>query len=188
MRKSHYVTLLLASAAMTAVSGCDEHGMTKDNVKLYSDPAACSQDLDADACEKGFAAAKEEHAKEAPKYPTQADCEAAGFQRCEVTAVRNVDGGYSNFFMPMMMGYMMSRALNGGGYGGYGYGGFGSGFGRPVYTDRNGYLYTGGTTVGQVPPGTTSLGSAGVPLRSVSRGGFGSSASGFGEAYSSGGS
>ena len=179
MRKSRYVTVLLASAAVAALSGCDEHDMTKD-AKLYSDPASCSQDIDADTCEKGFAAAKEEHAKEAPKYPTQADCEAAGFQRCEVTAVRNVEGGYSNFFMPMMMGYMMSRALNGGGYGGgYGYGGYGGGFGRPVYADRNGYLYTGGTTVGQVPPGTTSLGTAGVPLRSVSRGGFGASAERF---------
>ncbi len=183
MRKSKYVTLLLAGVAMTALSGCDQHDMTKD-ATLFSDPAACAQEMDAADCNKGFDAAKEEHAKEAPKYPTQADCEAAGFQRCEVTAVRNAEGGSSSFFMPMMMGYMMSRAFSGGGYG-YGPGaGYGGGASRPVYADRNGYLYTGGTTVGKVPPGTTSLGTAGVPMRNVARGGFGASAS----RYSGGGS
>ena len=174
-RKSRYVSLLLAGAA-ASLAGCDEHDMTKD-ATLYSDPAACSKELDASACDQGFAAAKEEHAKAAPKYTTQADCEAAGFQRCEVTAVRNAEGGSSSFFMPMMMGYMMSRAFSGGGYGMGG--GYGAGFGRPVYGDRNGFLYTGGATVGQVQPGTTSLGSAGVPLRNVARGGFGASAERF---------
>ncbi len=47
--------------------------------------------------------------------------------------------------------------------------------GRPVYGDRNGYLYTGGNQVGRVAPGTTSLPS-GTAVRSVSRGGFGARA------------
>lgn len=197
MRKSRYVTLLLAGAAATTLAACDQKDMTQDGGALYGDIAACSQERDAAECEQGFAQAKEEHAKQAPKFATQEECEAAGFTRCEVGEVKTASGGSQSVFMPMMMGYLMGQMMGGRGYGvsapppgaprgdqpqtSSGRGGIAAGnapgASRPVYGDRNGYLYTGGTAVARVPPGTTSLGS--TPVRMTSRGGFGSSARGF---------
>ncbi|MBY0508739.1 MAG: DUF1190 domain-containing protein [Rhodospirillaceae bacterium] len=181
MRKSRYVTILLAGVA-TSLAACDQHDMTKDEGAVYSDPAACAKDVDAAACEQAYVAAKEEHTKQAPKFTTQEECLAAGFTQCESTEVKTASGASSSFFMPMMMGYMMGRMM-GGGMGGFGApnappqqtstgAGAAGAAGRPVYGDRNGYLYTGGQPVGRVAPGTTSLPS-GTAVRSVSRGGFG---------------
>ena len=191
MRKSRYVSLLLAgAAASTLLAGCDQHDMTKDEGSVYSDAAACTQDADASACTQAFEQAKEEHVKQAPKFTTRAECEAAGYSQCDVAQVRTADGGSTSMFMPMMMGFMMGRMLGGGmgGYGGgngappptpgqtgqqtAGTGAAGGVAGKPVYGDRNGYLYTGGNQVGRVAPGTTSIPS-GTAVRSVSRGGFG---------------
>lgn len=198
MRKSRYVTLLLAGAA--ALAGCDQNVMTgsgQDDATLYSDPAACAKDIDANECAAAFTAAKQEHVKQAPKFANKEDCEAAGFQTCESAEVQTAQGGSSSMFMPMMMGYMMGRTL-GGGMGGVlgGMGRPGAPAGsantasaaapaaarsaRPVYSDRNGYLYAGGGAVGRVAPGTTSLGSQGIAMRTTARGGFGASARAFG--------
>lgn len=176
--------------------------------KVYGDVDACAKDADATACAQEFDAAKKQHEIEAPKFTNPAECEAA-FTKCEATEVRSADGSSHSMFMPMMMGFMMGRMMGGmGGYGyggGFGGGGFGgapnvpqadrrdddkssgggggaAGFGRtarPVYADRNGYLYTNGSSVGRVAPGTTSLGSQGVPMRTASRGGFGATAGHF---------
>ena len=204
MRKSRYVTLLLAA---TALAACDQNVMTgpgQDDATLYGDPSACAKDRDAGECSAAYETAKQEHVKQAPKFTTQAECEAAGFAQCEVAQVRTAEGGSTGMFMPMMMGYMMGRTL-GGGFGS-GLGGMGmppgqppgapaaganpssgagaasaaAGAARPVYGDRNGYLYAGGSAVGRVAPGTTSLGSQAIALRSTSRGGFGGSARAFG--------
>lgn len=178
MRKSRYVTLLLAGAAATTLVACDQHDMTKGEGSVYSDSAACAKDMDAAACEQGFAQAKEEHTKQAPKFATKEECEAAGFTQCETGQVKTADGTSSSFFMPMMMGYMMGRMMGGPGYSAPPQGAppgapqQTASAGRPVYGDRNGYLYTGGSQVGRVAPGTTSIPS-GTAVRSVSRGGFG---------------
>ena len=203
MRKSRYVTLLLAGAAATALAGCDQNVMTGggEDATLYGDPAACAKEMDATECTKAFDVAKEEHVKSAPKFNSQAECEAAGYTQCEIAQVRSADGSSSTgMFMPMMMGYMMGRTLGGGMGGGIFGGGAGRGAAapaggtaspasapaaaatraRPVYSDRNGYLYAnGGSAVGRVAPGTTSLGSSGVAMRTTSRGGFGASAGRF---------
>jgi uncharacterized protein YgiB involved in biofilm formation len=190
MRKSRYVTLLLAGAAATALAGCDQNdaGGAQD-ATLYGDPAACSKDLDPTECTTGYEAAKEEHLKQAPKFMSQAECEAAGFQQCEAAEVKTANGGSSSIFMPMMMGYLMGRTLGGMGMGGGMAPPPGSrqpgaatppATARPVYSDRNGYLYANGNPVARVAPGTTSLGSSGTALRTTSRGGFGASAGRFG--------
>ncbi len=210
MRKSRYVTLLLAGAAATALAACDQNVMTgtgADEATLYGDPAACAKDIDAEACNTAYEVAKEEHVKQAPKFATKEECEAAGFQACETTQVQTAQGGTGSMFMPMMMGYMMGRTLGGMG------GGLGGGLGqrgtpttapgatntagaapataraaRPVYSDRNGYLYANGGAVGRVAPGTTSLGSQGIAMRTTARGGFGASARSFGGGSMGGGS
>jgi len=184
MRKSRYVTVLLAGAALAA---CDESPNPLEG-KVFGDVAACTQEADPAACEQGFTAAKQEHSQQAPKFATKEECEAAGYSPCEGATVQTADGSSHSMFMPMMMGFMMGRMLGGGGMMGQGRPGAAPGPGpattsRPVYGDRNGYLYTGNTAVGRVAPGTTSLSGQTVGARTVSRGGFGAS----GARYSSGG-
>ncbi len=168
MRKSKYVSLLLAGATATTLVACGQQGGDwAENSTLYGDSAACARDMDSGVCNEAYRAAKDEHAKQAPKFATQAECEAAGYTQCDTTEVRTADGGSRSMFMPMMMGFMMGRMLGGG---------MGGGFpARPVYGDRNGYLHANGQNVGRVAPGTTSLGSNGIAMRTA-RGGFGSSA------------
>jgi len=200
MRKSRYVSLLLAASALAA---CDQNTMTGQDETLYPDVAACAAERDPAECDAGFTAAKEEHLKQAPKFATKEECEAAGFQQCESPPAQTAQSG-GGYFMPMMMGYMMGRMLGGGmggGLGGMGQSGPAPGSppggatanssgntganastrpaARPVYGDRNGYLYAGGSAVGRVAPGTTSLGSRAIPMRTAARGGFGGSARGF---------
>jgi uncharacterized protein YgiB involved in biofilm formation len=183
MRKSRYITLLLAGAAATTLAACDQNVMTGQDETLYPDIAACTQERDAAECQSGFEAAQTEHAKQAPKFATKEECEAAGFQNCASGAVQNAGGG--SFFMPMMMGYMMGRMLGGGmgmppGQQQTGQQRTAATTARPVYGDRNGFLYSGGGAVGRVAPGTTSLGSRAIAMQPTARGGFGSSARGFG--------
>lgn len=186
MRKSRYVSLLLAGAAATTIAACDQQGP---DATLYSDASSCSQDFDAAACESALLAAKDEHAKLAPKFATVAECEAAGYSACEpapATDAANANTtGSSGSFMPIMMGYMMGRMMGGAatmpGTPGAAPAGAPakaawSGTTRPVYANRDGYLLAGGNAVGRIAPGATSLGSAGMPARTVSRGGFGGSA------------
>ena len=194
MRKSHYITILLGGAAALAIWNLAGTKTTpvQDETKLYGDANACAMERDATECQQAFDAAKAEHVAQAPKFATAAECEAAGFTKCESAEMKTANGGSTSFFMPMMMGYMMGRMLGGGGMmGGYGMPpragapmGTPSGApaSRPVYADRNGFLYAGGNTVGRVAPGTTSLGPQGVPLRTASRGGFGTTASRYGGA------
>ncbi len=203
-RKSKYVSVLLAGAAAVALSACDDgnNNMSTDNI--YGDTTTCAQDFDAQACTDAFNTAKVEHIQQAPKFTTKEECEAAGFSACEIvpanTTTTNPDGTQTQhassgggMFMPMMMGYMMGRMMGGGGLMGGGAPTQGgpntapqqagkqgwSGASRPVYANRDGYLYTGNTNVGRVAPGTTSLSGSRVAMRTPERGGFGSSANRF---------
>jgi uncharacterized protein YgiB involved in biofilm formation len=197
MRKSKYVSVLLASAATMALTACDQGnvntGSGTDEI-LYGDTMTCAQDFDADACKAAYDAAKTAHAQTAPKFATKEECEAAGFTACEeapkpaegtanTTQQANSGGG---MFMPLMMGYMMGRMMS------PPMGGMGlpnqtpntnpankpgwNGASRPVYANRDGYLFAGGSNVGRVAPGTTSLAGNRVAMRTADRGGFGSTA------------
>jgi uncharacterized protein YgiB involved in biofilm formation len=169
MRKSRYVTMLLAGAAAASLSACDQTSTPQDDAMLYSDPAACSKDADATLCNEAFQTARDEHVKQAPKFASRAECEAAGYTTCDTAEVTAADGTSQSLFMPMMMGFMMGRMLNGG---------MAGMAPRPVYADRNGYLYSDRANVGRVAPGTTSLGPNGMAMRTT-RGGFGNSARAF---------
>lgn len=174
MRKSRYVTFLLAGAAAATLSACDQNTTAEDAV-LYADPAACAKEADADTCNAAYQTARNEHVQQAPKFATPAECEAAGFSKCEETQVTTADGTSHSMFMPLMMGYMMGRMMSPGrmmpGA---------PTTARPVYGDRAGFLRAGGSTVGRVAPGATSLGPNGIATRVTSRGGFGGSARSFG--------
>lgn len=183
MRKSRYISLLLAGAAAIPLAACDDANTTGSDATLYADAGACAQDFDVAACEAAELAAKAEHAAQAPKFATKEQCEASGFSTCEAaptTAAANQATTHSGgFFMPMMMGYMMGRMMGGPVMGAPapapGKAAW-SGASRPVYADRAGYLYAGGANVGRMAPGTTSLGRTGLATRTVARGGFGGTA------------
>jgi uncharacterized protein YgiB involved in biofilm formation len=212
-RKSRYVTLLMVGVA-TSLVACDQHDMTQDST-IYGDVETCSKERSAEECTQAFEDAKTAHVREAPKFTTREECEAAGYSQCEIApststttntatntnetpAAPTTAGGGGGMFMPMMMGYMMGRMLGGGGMGGMGApppgqqqpnsqpgsrdvrasgaGGAAGAASRPVYSDRAGYLYTDGKSVGRVAPGTTSLRNTSVAANSVARGGFGGNA------------
>jgi uncharacterized protein YgiB involved in biofilm formation len=175
MRKSRYVTFLLAAS----LSSCDQNSGDTTDAVLYSDPSACAKEIDTNLCNEAFAAAQTEHVQQAPKFASQAECEAAGFAQCQQTEVKTAQGTGGSFFMPMMMGYMMGRMMSPGAPGAASRMGAPT-TARPVYSDRGGYLYAGGSSVGRLAPGSTSLGPSGMATRVTSRGGFGASARSFG--------
>lgn len=171
MRKSRYVTFLLAGVAAAGLSACDQ----TEDAMLYSDPASCAKEMDAGACNEAYTAARAEHIQAAPKFANQAECEAAGFAQCEQAEVKTAEGATGatsggSFFMPMMMGYMMGRMMSPG---------MAPSIARPVYADRSGYLHARGANVGRMPAGATSLGPSGIATRVTTRGGFGGGARGF---------
>ena len=174
MRKSRYVTFLIAAATLSA---CDQNNSDGTDAMLYSDPSACSKEMDANTCNEAYAVAQTEHVQQAPKFATQAECEAAGFSQCQVTEVKTAEGTGGSFFMPMMMGYMMGNMMGGGR----------SSFNQPVYRGANNTAVT--QTSGGKMFNIGSFGGAGrnaatsfrpatqvAQVGSVSRGGFGSSA------------
>lgn len=183
MRKSRYVTILLAA---TALAACDQNGKTMTDVTgqgestIYGDVDACAKDQDPGQCKQALDTAKAEHTVTAPKFASVAECEAAGFNKCEEAKTLTAEGTQhsTGMFMPMMMGFMMGRMMGGGGM----MPGPGPAAPPPkaVYADRTGNLYANnGANVGRMAPGATSLGPSGMAARTVSRGGFGSSARGF---------
>ncbi len=176
MRKSRYVTFLIAAATLSA---CDQNNSDGTDAMLYSDPSACSKEMDANTCNEAYAVAQTEHVQQAPKFATQAECEAAGFSQCQVTEVKTAEGTGGSFFMPMMMGYMVGRMLSPGMPGAAGRMGSPT-TARPVYSDRGGFLHAGGAQVGRLAPGATGIGPSGMATRVTTRGGFGSSARSFG--------
>ena len=172
MRKSRYVTFLLAGAALAA---CDQNtGSGPQDAALYADPAACAKEADTDACNAAFETARAEHVQQTPKFASPAECEAAGYSKCEETQVKTADGTSHSYFMPLMMGYMMGRMMSPGQMmpGASPRPGTPT-TARPVYSDSQGYLRAGGNTVGRLAPGATSLGPNGMATRVTSRGGFG---------------
>lgn len=189
MKKSRYVASILRGASVAVlvlpIAACDpnkpstEQSVGEQDVKIYSSTEACAADADPATCEAARTQALAEHREKAPRYASAEQCRTEN-KECE--EVRTSSGG--SYFMPMMMGFMMGRMLGGGGYG------FGS---RPVYTDSQGYANTtgrrlgvptipssGGMTTVRAP--VTAGGDIGTRTATVSRGGFGGTASTFGSA------
>lgn len=133
-------------------------------------------------CHDAYEAAVAKHAAEAPRFKTQAECNAEwGDGNCKVAT--NNSGGSS--FMPFMMGYLVSSALNGPNSGYYQ---TGRSYGAPIYRNRSGLVqyrkdenqgggsgvvYAGGRSYGYSTTPVTAAKPS--PRSTVSRGGFGSS-------------
>lgn len=111
MKRSKSIGLIAMSASVVALTACEEPQV---EAALFENLSQClaNGDVDRSQCEADFKAAKAQHAQVAPKYTSQADCEADfGPQQCETAPYQTQSGG--SVFMPLMMGYMMGSMLSG---------------------------------------------------------------------------
>ncbi len=135
-RRRRSVLLLSALTVSAGVAACEQQQAVQEQpMKVYASASECAAEQDWGVCETGFAKAKAEHDATAPKFATRAECEAAlGPEACEE---RRTSTG--SVFMPLMMGMMMGRMMSGSAA-------------YPIYNDRNGAAYSGGTRVAGADP------------------------------------
>lgn len=172
MKRSQNLKLVLMAAAVPmALAACDSEPTGQ--VLTSVDQCNTQTEVAVDQCRLAYQQAVAEHQKLAPRFDDAVACDQQ-FQDC--TAV--VENGRTSYMPPMggfLMGYLIGNAL--GGRGGYGVGGV-----APLYRDyRSGSYYKpGGGYVGdRVGNVSGKRGDTALPARAmtVSRAGFGSSAS-----------
>lgn len=178
MKRSRYVALLAMGASALVLSACGE---SETPAGVYTSVEQCLADkqFTDDECSKAFDTAKEEHKKVAPKYASKSDCEADfGAGKCEESPYRTTTG--TSTFMPLMVGYMLGRALGGA-----------PGFRpQPLYRPQGDTTFRTGdnrtvtnkTGVQGVPKSTTS---SAFKSSTTSRGGFGRNGGVYGSSTSS---
>jgi uncharacterized protein YgiB involved in biofilm formation len=109
MKRSRTIGLISMGVSVIALTACDE---AKVDALVFDDLQQClaDRDLSREQCEANYNAAREQHVAVAPKYTSQATCEADfGAEKCEQAPQRTESGG--SIFMPLMMGYMMGSML-----------------------------------------------------------------------------
>ncbi|MGY0557618.1 MULTISPECIES: DUF1190 domain-containing protein [unclassified Lysobacter] len=168
MKRSRNLKLVLMAASIpVALTACDSEptGTVVQSVEQCS----ASSTLSVEQCEQAYRSALAGHATAAPRFQSQADCNAE-FQAC--TPVQ--EQGRTMYMPPMsgfLIGYLVGNALSGPGQ----YGSAG-----PLYRNRSGeYLNTRADRVARgAGPVTGRRGVVPAPTRAitVSRHGFGSSA------------
>ena len=194
MKRSKSVTLALMGSAAVVLAGCGEEPPPPQAV--FSGIEQCIRaGNEVETCAAEYKEAVEQHATQAPRFASAQECEVGADSQCEPTRVQNADGSWSNVFVPLMAGYMISNAINNMG-GGRGY------RSTPVYNSRaysgqqrdlsalrgsgaaTSAVATGASrSVGSTTrPATRALPPPNVRTTTVSRGGFG----GFGGGRSSG--
>lgn len=187
MKRSRRISLVLMGTATIALAACDD----TEQAGVFSSVEECKASgiYTEEHCNSSLDEAKKQHAKVAPKFSTLEDCEAEfGPGRCSSPhgsqAVQQ-GGGSGSFWMPLMMGYLVGKALNNSqplyrpyerpqtGYsGGSGsWGGWRTGDNVQV-SDRTGAQTVSSSATRASTPKTTT----------VSRGGFGARASSVGAA------
>lgn len=154
MRRSRRVgTLLAGTASLLILTACDEEQVQD---PLYSDVEACAAENARNECEQAFASAKQWHEERTDRFSKREECETLfGQGNCETvsqaTPVQTTPGqataspgaSSTSFFMPALMGFMLAKSMQG-------IGGYPSGY--PLYFDRQGYAYAGGTQIGTCTP------------------------------------
>lgn len=138
MRKSRYVSTLLLAGAAVALSACGDDAPQE--VNIFSSVEACVADgRSQEACQKAFDNAIYEHAASSPRYTNLADCEKdTGEGACQSVQTQLPDGRVSDIFLPMMVGYMMAEIVDE-----VGDAAARRRYSRPLYADRNGFIYSG---------------------------------------------
>ncbi|HYF22186.1 MAG TPA: DUF1190 domain-containing protein [Caulobacteraceae bacterium] len=170
----------LTLSAATVLSGCEQPASRQaqaptpaaaaEEAPLYASVEQCRAENPGIDCDAAFKEAQAQHAATAPQFASQAECEQAwGEGQCG----QNTAHAGGGIFMPLMMGFLLGRALSGP-------------RAHPVYGNRSGGLYSGRNYVGQADlrggryglPGRLPVSNA--PGGGVQRGGFGTSAYGRG--------
>lgn len=180
MRRSRTIKLVLLSSTALLLACDQEDPLAKNG--FVADQAECAKAIDADVCRQKLADARAEHMKSAPAFPSKEACEEQfGAANCEpqtklasaatdprTPGASGSDGqtvvheSGTGMFVPMLMGYMMGRAL-GGGY-----------YAQPVYRDRNNMAYAGGAGgYARVGSFDSRMSSPSRSSQVASRGGFG---------------
>ncbi|GAB6053239.1 DUF1190 domain-containing protein [Magnetospira thiophila] len=169
MKRSRHVALVMMGASVLALTACSESEV---DVGVFDSVDQCmiTPGMTQELCTDALAQSKAEHVKVAPKYTAQADCEADfGAGQCETAPYQTQSGG--SVFMPMMMGFMMGQMLGG--------------RSQPLYRssdDAKSYRTADNKPVAtktgltKVPQSLTQ--SPSVKTSTISRGGFGSRATG----------
>ncbi|MBO9428507.1 DUF1190 domain-containing protein [Sulfitobacter sp. R18_1] len=133
-------TIVGSSAFAMAVSlaACEDK---RPEASMFSSVEQCKENAPEGAfdwvsqCNEAFKQAEVEHAKLAPRYDSLEVCEAQhGTGKCGEPEVVTGSGGGGSFFMPFMMGYMVSNMFNSGSSSS-------SYSGRPVYSSASGKSY-----------------------------------------------
>lgn len=187
-RKPHAIRLvLLGTVGLIGLTACEENDPLAGHDVLRSQ-AECASRPDPDACRIALADARAEHVQTAPRFATRQECEDQfGATNCGTpdqvlagndafAAVQPADPNTapgqpapqqqqahsgSGVFMPLLMGYMMGRALGGPGLGA-----------QPLYRDPNNTAYTGNRQVGKLSPSRFPDAPKATPT-GIARGGFG---------------
>ena len=168
---------LMMGVSIIALTACEE---AKVEASVYESLEQCKKDsvMSADQCEISFKEARGQHAAVAPKFASQADCQADfGAGKCEQAPYRTSSGG--SVFMPIMMGYMMGSLI----------GGRRSMISQPLYRSaKNPNIFrtannrSAGSTTGRTRVATSATRRPSFKSSTRSRGGFGSSGRRFGSA------
>lgn len=187
MKRSRTIALtgLIAGSGLS-LTACDgDVGGNPVDAQSYATVAECRSAgaIPAAQCDVAYQQAREDADKTAPRFEDRQTCEEQfGAAQCE-QRFSNTGGG--SFFSPILTGFLIGQALNGG----YGY------RGAPMYRDRDGNYYggAGGMIRRDYATGRMRVGSdaftpstvrapARVQSRSavISRGGFGG---GFGRSF-----
>lgn len=160
IKRSRTARLVLMGVAPLALAACDQG----QEALVYPSVDACiaGNVVSADDCRASYDAAQTANASSAPRYANRADCVADfGAEQCGTAS----SGG---FFSPLMTGFLLARALDGGRYAS-----------QPLYRPRSGDWNTGGGyNVGRQTGAVVVDKAATKPQRAItqSRAGFGSRA------------
>ncbi len=171
MKRSKTMSLALMGMCPFVITACGEQ---KQEALIYPSVQVCIEDgkLDAAQCQAEFENAAKEHERTAPRYASENDCNN------EYGASQCYRPSGSNYFLPLLAGYMIARATSPSNY-------YGGSMGRahPVYRSRyepstwrtpDGYRIGSGQGKVMVPESATR---PKVSASSMFRGGFGSQAS-----------
>jgi uncharacterized protein YgiB involved in biofilm formation len=176
-RSNSFRCALLLGVSAVALSACEE---PKVDASVYETVQQCKDDpgVSSEQCEKSFKEARSQHASVAPKYSSEADCQADfGAGKCEKAPYRTSRGG--SVFMPLMIGYMMGSMI----------GGRSSMMSQPLYRSakspksfRTADNRKVGSTVGRTRVARSATTRPSFKSSTIRRGGFGASARRFGSA------
>ena len=176
MRKTNSAIAVtpVAIAVALSITGCSSGS---GQGEIFEDVASCAQKnpTETAACENAYEEALAKAASSAPKYATEADCQAEfGDRNC----VPYSGSSGQSWFMPALGGFLFGQVLGGNNRGAY--------FGTPLFTSFNrgspmygSWAYADGERHGRSSYGPTRYGDRATRpkptvTRTIARGGFGS--------------